>query len=182
MATSPGAPASPPPTPVRTSVARLPAWVAMVAGLVLAAVVVALAWWVLVPRVPVAEVDGVVASAGPGDDVLAGADATFALLCLVAGALLGVAVLVLGRDRVLGAASWAVVGGFAAALAAWQLGRLLGPPSLAQQRAAGIEQLQAPLDLSAPLALALLWPGATAGALFAGLLVWLLVRPPHSLG
>lgn len=157
---------------------RLPTWFVLGGTLLLLAVAVALAWWALVPQTEVVEVDGVVASLGPGDDVLAGADAVFVLLTLVAGGLTGVAVLTLGRDQLLGAASWGVVGGMPAALVAWQLGRWTGPAPVAAQQAAGVEQLQAPLDLSAPLVLALAWPGATATVVFAGLLVWLLVRPP----
>jgi hypothetical protein len=157
---------------------RLPTWFVLGAALVLLAVAVALTWWALVPQAEVIEVDGVVASRGPGDDVLAGADSVFVLLALVAGGLAGVAVLLLGRDQLLGAASWGVVGGMPAALLAWQLGRWMGPAPVGAQRAAGVEQLQAPLHLSAPLVLALAWPGATATVVFAGLLVWLLVRPP----
>lgn len=157
---------------------RLPGWFLLGSGLLLLAVVVALLWRAVVPTAEVVEVDGVLTSPGPGDDVLAGADAAFVVLTLAAGALAGLAILVLGRDRLLGAASWGVVGGLPAALVAWQVGRWTGPAPVAAQRAAGVEQLQAPLDLSAPLVLALAWPGATATVVFAGLLVWLLLRPP----
>lgn len=157
----------------------LPGWFLLVAGLLLLAVAVALVWWALVPQTEVVEVEGLVTSPGPGDDVLAGADAVYVVLTLVAGALTGAGVLVAGGGRLLGAATWGVVGGYPAALAAWQLGRWTGPAPVDAQQAAGVERLQAPLDLSAPLVLALAWPGATATVVFAGLLVWLLVRPPH---
>lgn len=156
----------------------LPAWF-LLGGLLLLAVAVALVWWAVVPQTEVVEVEGLVTSPGPSDDVLAGADAVFVLLSLVAGGLTGLAILVLGRDRLVGASTWGVVGGVPAALVAWQLGRWMGPGSVEAQRAAGVERLQAPLDLSSPLVLALAWPGATATVVFAGLLVWLLVRPPH---
>lgn len=161
---------------------RLPGWFLLGAGLLLLAVAVALLWWALVPQSEVVEVEGLVTSPGPGDDVLAGADAVFVLLALLAGALTGVGVLVLGREQLLGASTWGVVGGYPAALAAWQLGRWTGPAPVDAQQAAGVERLLAPLDLSAPLVLALAWPGATAVVVFAGLLVWLLVRPPHQDG
>lgn len=161
---------------------RLPGWFLLGAGLLLLAVAVALVWWAVVPQSEVVAVKGLVTSPGPGDDVLAGADAVFVLLALVAGALTGAGVLVAGRGRLLGAASWGVVGGYPAALVAWQLGRWTGPAPVDAQQAAGVERLQAPLDLTAPLVLALAWPGATAAVVFAGLLVWLLVRPPHQGG
>lgn len=157
----------------------LPGWFLLGAGLLLLAVAVALVWWAVVPQSEVVEVDGVVTSPGPGDDVVAGADAVYVVLALVAGALTGAGVLVAGRGRLLGAAAWGVAGGYPAALVAWQLGRWTGPAPVDAQRAAGVERLQAPLDLTAPLVLALAWPGATAVVVFAGLLVWLLVRPPH---
>lgn len=153
-------------------------WVALVVGLVLLSVVVAVAWRALVPSTPVeAGDDGLVASPGPSDDVLACADGAFAALALVAGALVALVLLWRGGERLLTWSAAALVGGALAGALAWRLGRLLGPPSVDAQQAAGAQVLYAPLDLSTPLVV-LLWPGATACVLFVGLLGWLLVRPP----
>ncbi len=141
------------------------------------AVGVAVAWWALVPDTPVRTVEDLVASPGPSDDVLATADAVFAALCLVAGVLAALALLVRPGELLLRRSSVALVGGTVAAALAWQLGRLLGPAPVLAQQEAGAPVLHAPLDLSSPLVL-LLWPGATACVLFVGLLVWLLVKPP----
>ncbi len=149
-------------------------------GLLLLAVAVAVAWWALVPSTPVlTNDDGLVASPGPSDDVLASADGAFAALSLVAGVLVALALLWRGGDRLLTWSGAALVGGALAGALAWQLGRLLGPSSVAAQQEAGAEVLRAPLDLSTPLVV-LLWPGATACVLFVGLLGWLLVKPPTS--
>ena len=153
-------------------------WLALVVGLVLLSVVVAAAWSVLVPDTPVLRNDdGLVASPGPSDDVLASADGAFAALSLAAGVLVASVLLWRGGQRLLTWSAAALVGGALAGALAWQTGRLLGPPSVAAQQEAGQEVLRAPLDLSTPLVV-LLWPGATACVLFVGLLGWLLVRPP----
>lgn len=155
----------------------VPGWVAVPVLLVLLAVGVAVAWWAIVPDTPVVAVEGLVASRGPSDDVLATADGSFAALCLVAGALAAIALLVRPGEFLLRRASVALVGGTLAAVVAWQLGGLIGPASLAKQQEAGVEVLRAPLDLTTPLVV-LLWPGATACLLFVGLLAWLLISPP----
>ena len=155
----------------------VPGWFGVPAALLLLAVAVAFTWWALVPDTPVLAADDLVASPGPSDDVLASADGAFAALCLVAGVLVAVVLLVRARERLLRWASVSLVGGALAAAAAWQLGRLIGPASIAAQREAGVEVLHAPLDLTTPLVV-LLWPGATACVLFVGLLGWLLISPP----
>jgi len=173
-ATAAGATPDPGGPPAR----RRSGWVALAAGLVLLAVAVAVAWWALVPDTPVVvDGDGLVASPGPSDDVVASVDGAFAALSLAAGVLVALALLWRGGERLLTWSAAALAGGALAAALAWQLGRLLGPPSVAAQQEAGVEVLRAPLDLSTPLVV-LLWPGATACVLFVGLLGWLLVRPP----
>ncbi len=152
-------------------------WFAVPVLLLLLAVAVALAWWAIVPDTPVVVVEDLVASPGPSDDVLATADGAFAGLCLAAGALTAIALLVRPGELILRRSSVALVGGTVAAAIAWQLGRLVGPASIAAQQGAGVEALRAPLDLTTPLVV-LLWPGATACVLFVGLLAWLLISPP----
>jgi hypothetical protein len=163
----------------RTGRRGVPGWFALAAGLLLLAVAVAFTWWALVPDTPVQAQDDLIASPGPSDDVLASADGAFAALCLAAGAVVAVALLWRGGRHLLRWSSVSLAGGALAAVVAWQLGRLMGPASVAAQQEAGVEVLHAPLDLSTPLVV-LLWPAATACVLFVGLLVWLLVRPPSA--
>jgi hypothetical protein len=123
-------------------------------------------WAVVAPTPQVREIAGVVVSDGT-PEFSAAQDAVFALLALAAGVLHGVVVLAVGRARP-SVAFLAMGAGLVGSLAAWRLGVLLGPPSLAAQRAAG-GALVAPLGLHA-FGVLCLWPAATATTVS----VWLL--------
>jgi len=147
-------------------------------GLLLLSVVVAIGWQALAPTSSIELIGGVAASADP-DTPAAVVDALFVVLTGAAGVLVGLALAALLRDRAAQLGAAAVVGGLVASALAWQLGGLLGPPALRVQQQSGAEQLVAPLVLSTPLTV-MAWPAATAAALFLGLLVSLVLRPPAS--
>ncbi len=157
--------------------ARLLPWVVIVVALVLLAIAVGVGWWFWSPRDVVTVVGGVPEGRGM-DDVSAVGDAVFAVLAAGAGLVTGLAVAVRpGRSPVARAAVVAF-GGIAAVLSAWRLGVWLGPPPLAEQQAAGLDPLTSPVALSSPAPL-LMWPASCTAAIFAGLVVSLLVRPPE---
>lgn len=104
------------------------------------------------------------------------APATFAVVSLAAGLLLGVlAVLLAGRDELLTLAV-VVAGAVLAAVVTWQTGERLGPPDPAPLIAAAADgdRVAEPLELGSPGLLAL-WP--LGSLLSAGLLFLLLPRP-----
>ncbi len=146
--------------------------------LLLLSVAVAVGWQALAPTSSIEMVGGVAASADP-DTPAAVVDALFVALTAAAGAMVGLTVAVSLRDQGQQLAAAAVVGGLAASALAWRLGGLLGPPALRVQQQSGADPLVAPLALSSPLTV-LVWPAVTAAALFLGLLVSLVLRPPRS--
>jgi hypothetical protein len=136
---------------------------------VLAALPVGLVWWLLAPLTLVQKrADGLYRVAGEGDETAVAADGWFAGITLVAG--IAVALLVYLRTRpgrVVPLVAL-VAGGLLGALAAWQLGHLLGPGSL-EATAAGRPlgaRFRGPLDVSA-YGVLLAWPMATVITYFA---------------
>ncbi len=159
-----------------TGRARAPWWFVAAAGLLLLAVLVGVGWWWWSPREPAVLVDGVPTTTG-SDDFAAVGDAVFSALAAVAGILSGLAVVLRPGRSAVARAAVVVGGGLLAALAAWQLGVLLGPPSIAAQESAGLDPLTTPVALSSPVPL-LMWPAMCTATMFFGLLVSLMVRPP----
>jgi hypothetical protein len=161
-----------------TPTGRAPAtWFFTAVGLLLLAVGVGVGWWWWSPREPAELVDGVATTSGP-DDFAAVGDAVFSALAAAAGFVSGLAVVLRPGQSAVTRASVVVVGGFVAALAGWQLGVLLGPPSLAAQQAAGLDPLTTPVALSSVVPL-LMWPATCTATLFIGLLFSLMLRPPE---
>lgn len=156
---------------------RVPWWFVAAICLLLLAAAVGVGWWWWSPREPVRLVDGVPTAAGL-DDYAAVGDALFSGLAVAAGLLSGLAVVLRPGRSAVSRAAVVVGGGLVAALTAWQVGVLLGPPSLAAQEAAGIDPLTSPVALSSPAPM-LLWPATCTATLFVGLLVSLMVRPPE---
>lgn len=161
----------------RTARWRVLSWVVTALLLVALATAVGAAWWFWSPRAAMAVVDGVPTSAGM-DDVTAVGDALFAALAAGGGLVSGVAVAVRPGRAPVSRAAVVVVGGAVAAVGAWRLGVWLGPPPLDAQQAAGLDPLVSPVALSSPAPL-VMWPATCTAAIFVGLIVSLLVRPPE---
>jgi hypothetical protein len=139
------------------------------------AVLVGVLWGQLAPTPAVREASGLLVSP-TAPEFQAGQDVVFALLAAGAGLLHGAVLIVRGIFRPLSAVLALVAGGVGS-VAAWQLGALFGPASVAVQRQPGSGTLHAPLTLHAPGVLGI-WPATTAAVLFTGLLILGLVRPP----
>ncbi|MFJ8042773.1 hypothetical protein ACIRBX_20005 [Kitasatospora sp. NPDC096147] len=140
------------------------------AGLVLGAVVGALWLW-LAPRVMLVAGSDAIRYVDPEGEQRAGADGTFALLGLGAGALCALVAFVLTRRRGGGiaVATGLAVGGLGGSLVAWQLGTRLGPSTdvvaNAKKAGQGVD-FSAALELGAHGAL-LVWPMAAMVVLLA---------------
>jgi hypothetical protein len=135
----------------------------------LAGLPVGVVWWLVAPLVEVQKrADGLYRVSGEGDESVIAADGWFALLTVVAGILVALTVYVRTRPGRVGPLVAVVVGGFAGAVVAWQVGHLLGPGSLeatARGLAAGT-RFQGPLDVSA-YGVLLAWPMAAVITYFA---------------
>lgn len=136
---------------------------------VLTAVPVGLVWWLLAPlSLVVKRSDGLYRVGGEGDESSVAADGWFAGITLVAGILVALVVYLRTRPGRVVPLVALVVGGVLGALAAWQLGHLLGPDSL-QATAAGRRlgaKFHGPLDVSA-YGVLLAWPMAAVITYFA---------------
>jgi hypothetical protein len=141
---------------------------------------IGLAWWWLAPTGDVIAQPGFL-FAVDDPELAAGQDGVFALLTGAAGAGVGLWVAVRSASWPVHRAVGALVGGAAGAVAAWQLGGLLGPDPVATgpDVTAGTA-VPSPLQLHA-LGLLGVWPAVTATVAFVALLVVaLLGRPVRS--
>lgn len=136
---------------------------------VLVALPVGLVWWLLAPLTLVEKrSDGLYRVGGEGDETAVAADGWFAAITLVTGIVVALVVYVRTRPGRVVPLVALVVGGVLGALAAWQLGHLLGPGSLkttAAGRTLGAT-FHGPLDVSA-YGVLLAWPMATVITYFA---------------
>lgn len=117
-------------------------------------------WWLVAPLLEVQKrADGLYRVAGEGDESAVAADGWFAVLALVAGIVVALVVYLRTRPGRVGPLVALVVGGFAGAVVAWQVGHLLGPDGLratARGLAVGAH-FHGPLDLTA-YGVLLAWP------------------------
>ena len=132
-----------------------------------AAIPLGLVWWLVSPLARLEKrADGVFA-VGRGEEAAVAADGWFAICAVLVGVLAAVLVAFLVHRRLAGLAGLAV-GGVLGSVLAWQIGALLGPPSVEASVAAARvgARFDGPLDLSA-LGVLLAWPMAAAVAYFA---------------
>lgn len=150
------------------------------AACLLLGLVVGVAWWWLAPTGEVIPQPEFLFSVDD-PELAAGQDAVFALLTGAAGVLVGLWVAARSASWPVQRAVGALVGGVAGAVAAWQLGGLLGPDGVATgPDVTGSAAVPSPLQLHA-LGLLGVWPAVTATVAFVALLVVaLLGRPVRS--
>ena len=126
-----------------------------------------LVWWWLAPLARLVKRDDGVFAVGMSEETAVAADGLFAVCAVLVGVVAAVLVAFLVRRRLAGLGGL-VVGGLLGSVLAWQLGALLGPPSIdSSAAAAGVgERFDGPLDLSA-LGVLLAWPMAATIVYFA---------------
>lgn len=129
---------------------------AMVAGSVLLAGPPAgLLWWWLAPRADFrVTVDGPVPIGRPSQELAVAGDSVLALVLVGLGLLAGALAWSLRRRRGVAVVAALAVGAAAAAVVAWQLGELLGPPPTQAELAEVGRVVTTPVRLSAVPALA----------------------------
>lgn len=123
-------------------------------------VVLGLLWVWLAPRIPLFSDGKAVFLRDPEGEEAIGADGTFVLLALAAGAVTGVAVFLARRRGGVGVVVGLALGGLLASVVAWRTGIMLGPDTdvVATAKAVGEgNTFDGPLELRAKGAL-LAWP------------------------
>lgn len=136
-------------------------------GSLAAGIPLGLVWWLVSPLARLEKrADGVFA-VGRGEEAAVAADGWFAICAVLVGVLAAVLVAFLVHQRLAGLAGLAV-GGVLGSVLAWQIGSLLGPPSIeASAVSARVgARFDGPLDLSA-LGVLLAWPMAATVVYFA---------------
>ncbi len=119
-----------------------------------------LVWWRVAPLARLVKRDDGVFAVGMSEETAVAADGLFALCAVLVGIVVAVLVAARVRRRLAGLGGLAV-GGVLGSVLAWQVGALLGPPSIDSSAAAARvgERFDGPLDLSA-LGVLLAWPMA----------------------
>jgi hypothetical protein len=127
--------------------------------------VVGLLWWLLAPQFTVEVVAGQLQPLEPVGESRFGADAWFAIISAVAGALIGWVLFTRHRYRPVVTVCALAVAGFLGSIVAWRLGVLLGPDPIqgALEDIADGTRLDFPLGLGAT-GMLLMWPIASVGS------------------
>ncbi len=169
---------------------RLPAWLWALGLPVLGGAVLGPVWWLLAPTAPVQVAlsgETLLVSAPSSPELYAAQDGTMALLGVVAGVVTGVAVAARARERPLILTLLAVAGAALGSAVALAIGVWLGPASLADQGALGVDapggsagadgSLISPLGVHAPAVL-VVWSLVTllVAALGHAVVAWRLGR------
>ncbi len=144
-------------------------WLALKVALVpvLVSLPTAFAWWLVTP-LPEFLVDSTgVLYVGRDSERVIAADGWFAICSAVAGVVCAACVFIRWRLGTLAILLGLAVGGLVAAVAAWRLGSLLGPPPVeVQARTLEVgDRFQGPLQLSA-LGVLVAWPLASIAIYF----------------
>ena len=147
-----------------------------VAAVLALGVVAGVLWWALAPRTLGVAGVGQAAAYPTPDYPSAAVITTYSAVTVGAGLLVGIPVVARIDEQVATRAAVFIAAGLPAALIAYGVGFVLGPPTIATQVAAKAAHVQVPLVLPSPL-LALAWPAATAVLSTVGLLVSGILRP-----